>query len=255
MEKLKVNNIAAVGLFYRKFSPTRIFLEMKDDGYPFEVFRNHLNMIGGNWIGDVALADKNPRDTFVREVCEELSFERDLIDSGDYEKLGFGAHAPYRQKINSVMPTAKDNESLAELKECVRNNAQAMGDFIFHTPAEVFARVPQKKVREALTALVSFYAVPVPYGLWNELSRIQEKFENISNESVTVLTTVGEIVKNNLAFGWGQEKLLTHFMYVTQERKSMWYFPGVSGIEMEAMGDPLPSYDEYLKKYEITKHP
>ena len=250
------NNIAAVGLFYRATNPREIFVEMKDDGYPFEVFRNHLNMIGGNWINDAALSDMNPRDTFVREVCEELSFEREVIDSEDYEKLGLGAHASYQQVINPVMPSTKDKECLARIKECTRIKAHPVGDFLVHTPAEVFAQVPQKKVREAHTGLVSFWVVPMGDELWEELTRLQKKFGNLSNESITVLTSVNEIVEKSSAFGWGQAQLLARFVNFTTERgEKRCSLPGVPGISITPMPDPMSSYRGYLATYHIAKHP
>jgi hypothetical protein len=84
--------------------------------------------------------------------------------------------------------------------------------------------------------------------------RLQNKFGNISNESVTLLTSLDEILALKQKSAFSHDRVLKLFFEkMTHEQISE--FPLVEGLSTEYVGETKVSYKEYDQLYEIKKSP
>ncbi len=254
MQKPSVGNISAAGIIYKESDPSQIFVETKDSGYPVKVFRNCICLIGGNYIGDGAKSDQNPCDTFLRESDEELSFEKKLITQEEYEKIGIFGGKAYHAAACKKEPATYDVFDLCDLKAAIRERARHFVDSIQHVPKSVFASADQTSKRDDLTGLNSCWAVPLDDDTWETLFDLQDNFGNLSNESISFLTSLNEILTSNIRCSWGYDRILQKFFleHGLAEAENMAMVPGV---EVKFLGEAMPSYGHYFQKFRVANHP
>lgn len=255
MERPKVNNISASGIIYKKSDPRQVFVETKDGGYPIKVFRNCVCLIGGNLIGEQSKSDRGPRDTFVREVGEELSFEKPLMSTEELGKLGVAAgDRSYRAAACKHEPTKTDIAALQELKSAISENAVHFADNIQYVPKRVLDSADPENKRGDVKGLNSCWTVPLDDRMWEILVGLQNSFGNLSNESISLVTSLEEIITNGIKCSWGYDQHLQRF-FLEQgiaEAKNMELFPGP---EVTWLGANLASYGHYFRAFTVAKHP
>lgn len=252
--RVEVNHIAAVGILFPASNPRRIFIEVKDDGYPIKVFRRNLCPIGGNWVGEHAKADRNTRDTFLREFGEELSLERAISSTLKLDMLLGVKVEEYLTPRNDVVVDDRDIAALAELKNYVASLSQSYADFVHFVPKTVFDSADPENKRGDVRLVSSYFFTPLDDEIWLELERLQYKFGNISNESITLLADVDDIVETGAKICWGHDRALQRF-WLDFGVKTAKNLPMVPGIESHYIGRPLRSYDEYLQRFDVLKRP
>lgn len=253
--KTAITNIASVGIIYRASNPAEIFIEIKDDGHPIKLVRRQLCFIGGNWIGEAARDDANTFDTFKRELSEELSFKRPLRDSVELHLLGQAGveqFATIPQSEAEVLAT--DKEDLAGLKQTIVESAVPFGDFLNTVPKAALDAVDPDNRRDGFTYLCSYWRIALSEKAWKVLVRLQDKFKNLSNESITLITSLDEIIRTNTKTSFAHDRVLQQFFARCgiAEAKDLPLVPGLKSVEV---GMPMPSYAAYLDQYEVAKRP
>jgi hypothetical protein len=88
---------------------------------------------------------------------------------------------------------------------------------------------------------------------FDKLTYLQNKFHNLSNESITLLTSLDEIIQNKIVGCWGHDQVLREFF--RQKGYNVKDFPVMPDITMTFVHNQLPNYGEYLKRYDIAKTP
>jgi len=255
LAKTSVTGIASVGIIFRAVNPNEIFIEVKDDGHPIKLVRRQLCFIGGNWIGEGARNDKNTFDTFKRELDEELSFDRPCRDSVELNLLG---HADTEQFAPVPQPVAKvlsvDEEDLDNLKRAIVMSATPFGDFLNTVPKTALDAADPTNKRDGFTSLISYWVAPLQEDVWESLLRLQRKFKNLSNESITLVTSLTEIVQTNTRTSFAHDRVLQRFFlhHGLEAAKNLPLVPDLSSVEA---GMPLSTYNDYLERYEVAKRP
>ena len=255
MEKTRISNVASVGIIFNATNPSQIFIEMKDGGHPIKLVRGQLCPIGGNWIGEAAKADRNTRDTFLREVDEELSFERPIRDSIELALLGQAGITNFTPTpAPTVKPTARERQDLEYIKAVIKTSAFEFGDYLDTVSKDALDAADPENKRDGFTTLASYWQVPLERDQWQVLTRLQKKFGNLSNESITLVTSLDEIVRTGTKTAFGHDGVLKLFFqlrgYVAAQ-----YFPLVAGVKSVFAGPPLATYEAYLEKYDVAKKP
>lgn len=253
-EKEKIDSISAVGIIVKASDPSQIFLEVKDDGYPRVVFRRTLCFIGGNWIGENAKNDKNTFETFTQEVNEELTLTGALATAVESEALHEVKAVAYTTPRNPIEPTPEDLESLTHLKSVMVSRVRLFGDFIKRVPKAVFEKGNPGKYGDAKD-LCSYFEVRLGDEDWEELVRLQNKYGNLSNESLSLITSLDQILQSELTACWGHGLVLQRYwvgkygLLFAKELKQ------IEGISIEQVGMPETTYQAYLDRYDIQKKP
>jgi len=251
MKKIPVNNIAAVSIISSAEDPSQIFLEIKTSDYPVKVFAGSLCLIGGNWVGEAAKADQNPLDTLRREINEELCLvPLSEKQAGEMELLGLG-ESTCRDLQKDTKADEADILSLSKLKINICQSLKLFAEARIFVPKSVFDSVDSGNKRVDTSVLSSYWVASLGKKDWDELVRLQQKYGNLSNESISVILTFEEIRRKGLKCSWGHDCALDLFCKMFIDKKGV---PLVPGIEWELV-DPHNSYDEYLEEYEVAKHP
>ncbi len=255
LERIPVNNIAGVGIIFRRENPGQVFIEVKDDGLPIKAFRRGLCPIGGNWIGEIAKGDKDSWDTFGREFNEEISAERARVSTLELRLLGFLPEGDFYQTPRpDYAPSPEEVKDLAEIKAFITSIRRPFGDFLINMPREVFDRADSGNKHEGFKALVSYWLVSLPERYWQQLVALQDAFHNLSNESITLITSLEEIVESKAKFAYGHEGPFREF-FIGQGLKLARKIPLTEGIAYHEVGRPLASYADYSRKYDVKRNP
>jgi 8-oxo-dGTP pyrophosphatase MutT (NUDIX family) len=247
-----INNIAGVGIIYRTQNPSDIFLEIKADSYPLIAYRNHLCLIGGNWAGKTAGNDSNPIETFLREFREEISFDKAEEDTEERFSL-FGI-MERKHVIRNLIPTKEDRQMLKHLVCQVARNAKPYRDYLHIMPQEVIRRTDPLYARGDSKSILSINLVPVDEKTWQILTFLQEKFENLSNESQSCVLSLDLIIQKKLKCMAGYDRVLQQFWNECGFLQASEVPLDFEGVVMEELGIPL-DYRNYLEHYEITVKP
>lgn len=256
MKKQHVNHIASVGIIVRKTNPSQIFIEIKDDGYPIKAFRRNLCLIGGNWIGEASRHDLGPRDTFHRELKEELSLEKCAASTLELKLLGFiPKDSFYNVPTIEKIATAEESQILEDLKRAMIENCTPFGDYINTIPKTVLDEADPQNKRDGFIVLISCWTVALNEEHWQQLSRLQRKFKNLSNESITIIISLHEIVKARVKIAFGYDRILQQF-FLSHGLESAKRIQLINNISSVKVGEPMASYNnDYLVKYEAAKKP
>lgn len=252
---MQVNTISAVGIIYRASDPTQIFLEKKTAGYPRKIFLAGL-LIGGNWIGEKGASDRNPLETFRREIKEEITFEKPPSSFQEFNLIHSENHrGSYRVTGSEIWtPTFKDRDRLNNLKNEIIVSCQPFWDFVQRVPEEVFRRAEPDYNKGDYCGLCSVFQAGLSEGQWKILIDLQEKSGNLSNESQTVITSLSEIVSSGFRIGWCQDRMLQSF-FLSRGFKEANDMPLIPGVEAIWVGRPKNSYENYLSIYDVAKRP
>ncbi|MBI2033581.1 MAG: hypothetical protein HYT13_00570 [Candidatus Liptonbacteria bacterium] len=250
------NNISAVGIIYRETNPRQLFMEMKDGGYPRKAFRWKGLCIGGNWIGEQAKSDLNPRDTFCREVEEELCLDKSIASTAEFQKLADDSVAArdYVVEKADLQITDQDRSMLTKVKSAIKGSVKPFCDYHQYVPRVVFDRADPENKAGDCNGLVSVYEVGLPEPIWGTLATLQERFGNLSNESITAIASLDEILKTRQEIAWGQDRILKEF-FLRAGFPEAEDFPLIPDIVVKPLGPPMASYSEYLERYEVQKRP
>jgi hypothetical protein len=255
--KLLINNISACGIIYRKKNPSQIFIEIKDDGHPLALVRRQLCPIGGNWIGTHAKSDRNPTWTYRREIAEELSFSHPIRDAAELTLLGYPGldgklFAP--TKSNDVEVSLDDSKVLEHLKLLCGYSALPFGDYVNTvTLAAKQSADPNATGGDAVN-LSSYFKVALEEDDWELLTGLQKKYGNLSNESITLITSLDEILESRQQIAFAHDAALRDF-FLRQGLRQAVDMPHVEGTSGTFVGMPMGSYDKYKAIYEIAKMP
>ena len=152
------------------------------------------------------------------------------------------------------MPSGEEVKILAEFKEYAASFCCPFGDFIHAIPTEIIRKAEPESKRDGFKPLVSYWLVPLPEKLWQKLTYLQQKFGNLSNESITVITSLEEIIASGMKTAFGHDRVLQKFFlsFGFQEAR---HLPILDGIESRNVGNTLASYADYTQKYEILRKP
>jgi len=252
---LRVNHIAAVGIIYKRSDPRWVFIEMKTSDYPRKIFASLGLIIGGNWIGEIAKVDKSTRDTLVRELGEEISCERPIISFDEWNAIvGEGRPGGYVIKPSDWTPSEADLQELIRLKKVIASGYVPFGDYHVSIPESIFRRAEPDYYRGSYEALFSVWQVGLSDGDWQSLKRLQRLAGNLSNESITVMTSLDRILKTRWQIGWGEDRILRDFFFSKGLEKASG-FPLIPGITAEYCGFPLIFYGRYLRFFDVDKRP
>lgn len=256
MNRRAITNIVGCGIIYPAFEPTKLFIEVKDDGLPLRVFRRGLCPIGGNWIGEHARNDKNPFGTFSREVAEELTLERSAASTLELGLLGQKPEEDfYFTPRADLLPSEEDKRMLSEIIATITKKAFPFGDYLITIPKAVIDRGNPQNTNPGYKPIYSYYLVPLSDSEWNILLKLQKKFGNLSCESITVVTSLHEIMRSKLKFAFGHDVAIRDFYIQQGFREARDSFPLFEGISTEYIGMPHQTYEEYLERYDVLRKP
>jgi len=254
--KRSVSNMASTVIIYQESNPSNIFLEMKDDTHPIKLVRGQLCTVGGNWIGDNAKNDRNPLHTLEREIDEEWVFTRPMRDGKELFLLGMANNNRKFEPtpISDLKVTMGDEQNLMHVKLRVALTAKPCGDFINTIPRAVLDGADPENRRDGFSVLISYFMVGLSDDTWKVLKKLQNKFGNISAESVSVMTSLDEIVNNGTNTAFGHDQVLQRF-FLSHGLKKAKRLPIVEGIESVPIGMPRANYADYLKEIDILRKP
>jgi hypothetical protein len=256
VSKQVVSNVSSVGIIVRATDPSQIFIEAKDDGHPIKLERRALCPIGGNWIGAAAKADVNPFATFRREINEEMCLEKPAVSTIELRLLGLQADGEftYRAPTNGALVEPEDKYDLAEIKAQIIESANPFGSFLNTVTKEAMQSADPGCQKDGFTTLCNYFAVCLSEPPWEKLARLQAKFGNLSNESLTLLTSVSEIVELGTRGAFAHERVLQQFFLTNgiTAATEMVLTPNQSSVYA---GPVLDSYAELLEHYDVLKRP
>lgn len=263
----EAQTISAICITYRKEDPREIFIDMKDATYPVKAFALKLLGLGGNWVGPGAINDGNPKGTVSREIKEELSVRKPLGKVDDAELAQILGQATSTRNIdrNNVEPSEADLDDLEIIKRTIVDSLTHFGDYIEFVPKMVFDRTDPENKRlfdraeggektSDFQGLVSVWIAGLEDNVWTKLVRLQSKFGNLSNESISVITSLGEIVERKIEAGWGQDRVLRDFFQSFGFNETN-CFPLIPDVEATPTGKHFETFEEYLEHYAVVRHP
>jgi hypothetical protein len=255
MAKRLFTNIYSVGFIYPRTHPSDVFIEIKDDGHPTKLVRGQLCPPGGNWIGDGALKDYGPLDTFRREINEEISFDRPIQNSLELMQMGMADMELFVPKPAPLFkPTKDDIEWLNHIKAVICESATPFGMYENIVTKAAIDKVDPENKKDGFTTLTCYWLVPLSDVDWKILGKLQRKFGNLSNESITMVTSLPEILSSRTRFAFGHDFAYRKFllsMGISFGRE----IPSVYGVESSYVGQILSNYDEFLEIFDIAKKP
>ena len=260
MMKISINTIVGAVIVYRLAGPSNIFIDMKDAGHPVPLARGQLCPQGGNWIGSEAKMDQSPKFTLIRELGEELTLRRrNHHQHGAHEALLLGhliTEGTHHNAtpINNIEVTEADELALELLKHTIVSSLKPFGDYLETVSLEALTLADPNNKRPAFTTLVSYYTAGLFNEDWVNLLRLQEKFGNLSAESISVVTSLDEIIKNGTKTMFGHDRVLKQFFLDHGYSRAKEY-PLVENITTTYAGQSLPSYSDYLEIYDVLRKP
>ncbi len=245
------------GFAYNQADPGQVFLDVKTADYPWKIFAGRIMFIGGQWINKAWETDVNPRETYVREVLEEISFSRPKISTEEMAVLcPLVTTDSYIAPAIKGAPTAEDERHLTHVKASLVDPAHmcSFGDYHIRTPASLIQTLQPEYSGTDLTAVFSIFAVGLPPDEWDMLCDLQARFENLSNESQSVVTSLKRILAGEIAFASGYDQIMQDF-WIFKGLPGVEGMPTQKGVEVVRMGLALGSYRDYLARYDVEKRP
>jgi hypothetical protein len=247
--------MASVAIIYSMRNPTLLCIEIKTDGHPIVLVRRQLCFLGGNWIGENAKGDVGPLDTLRREIREELSLDRPSGSSVELMLLGQAATQLFEPTpISGKLITPGDVNDLFGIRETICYKAVPFGSYLNTVTREALDAADPNNKRNGFTTLACYFAVPLNDEEWETLVRLQMDFGNLSNESITLLTSLPEMVRLRTKTAFGHDQVLRDFFLAMglSEAKNL---SMVLGITSQFAGPPMATYQDYLAVYDIAKKP
>jgi hypothetical protein len=253
----QISNHSSVAIIYRLVDPSQIFIEMKDDGHPIRLVRRQLCPIGGNWIGKGAKWDSGPQATVLREVTmEELSFDHPSRDSVELVELGHTTDTVFTAptKRTDMEVSQEDKADMDTLKSVIQNSLTPFADFLDTVSKDAMDSVDPANKREGFTVLSSYFTVGLDEEIWAKLVCLQEKFGNLSNESVTLITSLSKIIESNTYTAFGHDRPLQMF-FASHGLADAAKLPLAEGVNSLFIGAPRSSYADYAGDFTAAKKP
>lgn len=256
MSKQRIAGISSAALMFRAANPAQIFLEMKDDTYPLKMMRRKLFFIGGNWIGEDAKEDQGPLDTVRREIFEEISLKRQTHDPSELVLMGLLVGAPEAPNAPKAQDSISTNDAacLKEIKWAMCGNLAPFDTLKLTITQKAMLLADPDCKRKAYTNIICCWVVPLGESTWSNLVRLQQKYGNISSESISMMVSLNQIIERNIYACPGQDQTLQRFfraMGLPRARK----LPLVEHVETEWLGPALASYRDYLEIYDVERRP
>jgi hypothetical protein len=249
-----VTNLAAVVFIFCFEDPSKIFIERKTD-HPLRLANGRLCPIGGNWIGDGARNDLRPLDTLRREIMQELTHLRPHRNVDELVALGMATAEQFKPTpLNKEPLTSDEIAQLNLLKHVICSGLTPFGSFLNHVPKSALDAADPNNQRPGFTSLVNYFTVGLNKDQWDLLSTLQCKTGNLSNESITLITTLDEIIQRGTLTAFAHDRVLRGF-FLSRGLNQAWNLPLVPGLESIPVGMPLPTYVEYMKHYQIKNLP
>ena len=139
-------------------------------------------------------------------------------------------------------------------------SAMSADDYIITIPKAVLDETDPENKRDGFTTLCSYWTIALEEKEWTMLMELQERFKNLSNESITLVTSLDEIIQAGVKTAFGHDQKLKRFFLNASELCGPEYatakdFPIVPGIESIYAGPPYSSYEEYLERYDVARKP
>ena len=251
----RVNNISGVVIPFWKTDPAQIFIEIKDNTHPLKLVRGGLCPIGGNWIGPAAVADANPLATVRREVVEEMTLESGPVSTQALVELGLTSMAQdYAVCRSQGLVSVLDEKMLREVVSAIVEGMSPFGSYLNTTTRAAILSADPTSTREGFTTLSCYYTSAMDNRVWEMLNQLQRKFNNLSNESITLVTSLDEVLTCGLSGAFAHEQPLRDFFLAMglKHAKHMRIVPGQTSVYV---GPPLASYADYLELYDVAKKP
>ena len=252
---LSVGSIASGVIVFRREDPSEIFIEVKDDGHPTKLVRRQLCVIGGNWVGEAAKYDRNPLATCRREFKEEISFERPIRDGVELKLLGMSSkEEKFAPSPIEMKPREDEVKQLEELKEVICASCCPFGDYNLVVRKAALDKADPDNKKPDMSGIFVYFVVSLAEIHWQMLKRLQDKFNNLSCESTTIITSLSDIIAANTKTAFGHDRVLQRF-FLAMGLAEAKYLPLQAHHEARFIGTTLPSYDDYLAKFSVMKKP
>ncbi len=252
--KIGITNLSSAAIIYRRADPSQVFLEVKDNGHPVKLVHGQYCFIGGNWIGENAKYDRNWRDTLNREVLEELTFDRPIRSGEELVQLGLADICQFSPTTIAAVPNVTDLNDLGDLRAEIMNGSVPFGMFLNTVSKEAMDAADPANTRQCFSTLCSYGMMPISEKKWQRLERLQVKFQNLSNESITMITSLDEILKKNLKGAFGHDQVLRSF-WLAMGLRGVKEMPIVQGVASHSAGPAFATYQDCLEMYDIAKKP
>lgn len=250
----KIGHLCAAAIIYRTANPEEIFVNIKTVDYPSVVWRGCICLIGGNWTGN-AFTDHSPKETFLREMREELQLVKHVQNTTELgETIVYTKSVEYRVKGVERIPTPEEEGMLDELKEEIENATFHFGDYILTIPREVFLKADPQSLQTSQVALLSVFEAGLDEANWEKLVELQQGFGNLSCESESCILAIDEIIRRTIFGQAGQDQILQRFFEqkgIAQGRR----IPMKSGVIVEPVGSCLGDYGNYLERFDVERRP
>jgi len=248
-----VNNFCAIGIIFPRDEPSTIFTDVKWQ-YPVKAFDNMVYPQGGNWFGEDAAKDRGPRETLIRELGEELSFDHPADPKELTLILGVANPVTQNRMATARDVTDADRLILKSIVEEIQTGAVPFADFLSYTPKSVLDAADPENQRGDITAIVSAWLIPVSRATWAQISNMQLRFGNLSNESRSAVLSLNDMIERNIHAAFGYDRILQAFwlaMGLNEAKK----LPLVDRITHDCIGTPRASWVDYLIDFNPTKRP
>lgn len=253
--KKRINNISSVVVPFWKADPSQVFIEVKDNTHPLKLVRGGMCPIGGNWIGPAAVNDINPLATVRREVLEEMTLNSNPVSTEALVELGLASVAQdYEVCRSQGLVSVLDEEMLSEVVSAIVSSMCPFGSYLNTTTREAILSADPISNREAFTTLSCYYTSALDNRVWGLLIQLQRKFNNLSNESITLVTSLDEVLACGLSGAFVHEQPLQQFFLAMGLRQAK-HMRIVAGQTSVFAGPPLASYADYLVVYDVAKKP
>lgn len=153
-----INNFSAVAVIGNADNSDEILVEVKDDSHPLRLVQRQICPIGGNWIGTAAASDQ-------------------LFDPTPIDRAA----------------TDDDKTTLANIVDEICRRLTPFAIALNTTETEAIRAADPASTREGFTTLCVYFAALLPAEVWAQLMALQRVFGNLSNESLTVATSLSEM--------------------------------------------------------------
>ncbi len=252
-----VTNISAVAIIACIDHPDRILVEAKDDGHPIKLVHRQICLIGGNWVGEAAKKDDSPLATLCREITEELSLSRPRRSMLELSQLGLAGPELFNDPTPIVKtPSGSDAALLREIASKICDRPIPLSARVNTTSREAMQAADSASTREGFSTLCFYYAIFVSGDLWEELERLQREYGNLSNESVTLMTTLAEIDRAERRCCFGHDNGLMDYneMYGSFGG-TLPTVPGVTSERLVGFLGGNETYEAILREFTVAKRP
>jgi hypothetical protein len=144
---------------------------------------------------------------------------------------------------------------LQEIKRAVVTAARPYGDFINVIDSSALKRADPSRNYSTFSVLVSYFTAALDEETWKKIEVLQSKFGNISAESISTITSLDDIVHEQMHVAFGHDQVLRHFFRsngYAQQANQMVIVPDILSLQV---GMPREHYTEYLAEMEIMRKP